>query len=558
MRILGLSLSPHDSSAALVEGGLVVRAIEEEKLTRIRHCIRYDESQYDLDLDAAYFDTNFLNPLPSSVDAKIRMLEEYLASGDTSSHKGMDMIVGSNLLGTEVPRKGSVNIDHHLAHAAHAFYTSPYSEAAVLVIDGAGDSLGTEFETVSLYSGKGNDVRLVQRVTGKIDHPTNTIIALSNSIGVLYQNASALCGFGPFGEGKLMGLASYGAPKYAEEYMRFCHMGEAHVEIDNLGLYKHIKKMTEENRREQSLIDIAASVQEVVNRLVLFYVQRLQKITKQTNLCFAGGVALNATANSFVAEKAGFNRIYIPSAPGDSGVSIGAALYGYYALAGNERRVLTDIPTPYMGKGYSDAEVQHVLDAHKGELTFTKLSADTIAKTAADLLMENKIVAWFQGPSEFGPRALGNRSLFASPLNKDNRDLLNKIKGREFFRPVAPVMQVESLDRYFLHPANVEEDSLPYMLFTLPPLNEKVAQIIPAVIHADGTARLQTISKNQNPRLHQLLHEFAILSKVPVLINTSFNTKGEPMVETPEDAIETFLGSDIDYLILHEYLIQRK
>jgi len=558
MRIFGLSLSPHDSSAALIENGETLMAIEEERITRIRHCIDYDTHKYNLKSEAKYFDSNFLNPPIDSLTKKVDRFKKYFAQKRGYEINQADTIIGSNLFGTRVSIDNYINIGHHLAHAAHAFYTSPYKEAAVLVIDGSGDAVENQFEVISLYSARGNRLYLLERVTGQINHNTNTIIALGNSIGVIYQNAAALCGFGPFGEGKLMGLSSYGNPKYVNKFMKFCRKKDTHYEVNNIGLYRHIKRIIEDSNSQQNIADVASSVQEVINKLVLFYTQRLKKITGQKNLCYAGGVALNAIANTKILQESGFKRIYIPSAPGDNGVSVGAALYGYFQIANNKRVITPNIPSAYFGYEYDEKEILYAIHKYKKHLNAKKLNNSDIIKITATLLSKDKIVAWFQGASEFGPRALGHRSIFASPRDVSMRDRLNKIKGREFFRPVAPIITDGDLGNYFVCPRREAiADSLPYMLFVAQPINKKISTMIPAVVHIDNTSRLQTISKNQNPMVYNLIKDYTKITKVPVLINTSFNTKGEPIVETPNEALKTFLTSGIDYLVLHNYLIQK-
>ncbi len=557
MTILGLSLSPHDSSAVIVKDGKVVCAIEEEKLSRIRHCMSYDTSKYTLETEGEYFDSNFLNPSPEAVSKKIDSFKQYFkeCGGQVLGDEKIDMVIGSNLLGTNVPVRVYVNVNHHLAHASHAFYTSPYKEAAILVIDGCGDAQNGKLETVSMYKGKGNKIELFRKIEGEIDHPTNTIIALKNSIGILYQNATVLCGFGPFGEGTLMGLASFGKPRFADEYMKFCSIQNEVYEIDNLGLYEYLQKEIGENATEAYKADVAASIQEVTNTLIMFYVTQLKEETGLENLCYAGGVALNATSNTHILNRSGFKRIYIPSAPGDGGTSIGAALYGYYMVQHSERIVPDTIPTVYMGKTYTEEQIAEALEEYAERIEIVE-TGDHAINATAKLIDDGQIIGWFQGPSEFGPRALGNRSILASPIRSENRDRLNEIKVRQSFRPVAPVMLADSVHDYFVLPKDKTADSLAYMLFTSGP-KEGVTDKVPAVIHADNTARVQTISKEQNPKFVQLLEAFKERSGVPILINTSFNTKGEPMVETPQEAIETFLETSIDYLTLGNTLIKK-
>ncbi|OGY35162.1 MAG: hypothetical protein A3E36_00610 [Candidatus Andersenbacteria bacterium RIFCSPHIGHO2_12_FULL_45_11b] len=557
MTILGLSLSPHDSSAAIVENGKVSIAIEEERLSHVRHCIKYDNSQYNLKSEAKYFDSNFLNPSIDSLRKKINRFYKYFKQGNKHIEEQVSMIVGSNLTGTNVPVDNYININHHLAHAAHAFYTSPYTEAAVLVIDGAGDYFDDSFETVSLYSAHGGSLHLLEKVTGQINHSTNTIIALSNSVGVLYQNTASLCGFGPFGEGKLMGIASYGKPRYVKKFSKYCVKKDTYYQIDNIGLYRCIAKTVNRDTGQKNIADVASSVQKIINNVVLFYARRIKEVTGHRNLCYAGGVALNAIANTKILEKSGFKRVYIPSAPGDNGVSIGAALYGHYQINGNQKKISSGVPPVYLGYKYNDKVLTQAINKYRKYINFEKLRYNKIPPKIAKLLADDNVVAWFQGASEFGPRALGHRSILASPLKMSTRVRLNKIKSRESFRPVAPMMTIDDLSDYFYCPPKVVADSLPYMLFAYTPLNKRITKKIPAAVHVDNTSRLQVLSKNQNSRLYVLLKEFAKISETPILINTSFNIKGEPMVETPKDAIKIFIKSNIDYLVLNNYLIKR-
>ena len=559
--ILGLSTSPHDSSAVLIKNGEVVCAIEEEKLTRIRHCITYDNSKYTLEEEAEYFDSNFLEPSFDAVSQKIQAFQVYFkeAGYDIDDLDAVDLVVGSNLLLTDIPIDGYKNVNHHLAHAAHAFYTSPYEEAAILVIDGTGDMIeGDALETVSIFEGRGSQITLREKVSGTIAHETNTIIALRNSIGVLYQNFSVLCGFGTFGAGTLMGLASFGNPRFADAYAEYCAEVNGRIEIDNLGLYLAVKEqLAREGGGQKYIADVAASIQKVADDLIYHYAQRAREITGCENLCYAGGVALNATANTKILESEIFRRIYIPSAPGDGGASIGAGLYGYYTLLGHDRIVNKTVPQVYMGHTYDDVAIDEAVASVRQKVVVEKLSESEVLDRVTELLSNGSIIGWFQGPSEFGPRALGNRSILASPIEARNRDRLNEIKQRQGFRPVAPMVPYEKVADYFKLPDDSTADSLAYMLFTLEPKNSGVAECIPAVIHADNTARIQTVTRKQNAKIYRLLEKFGEKTGVPLLINTSFNTKGEPMVETPAQAIETFLVSDIDYLIIGNYCIEK-
>jgi carbamoyltransferase len=558
MKILGLSLSPHDRSAALVVDGKVKMAIEEERLSRIRHCVHYDDSKYNLDDDAEYFSLNFSRLDPAYILNKINDLVGYFSKGKKKVINEFDMVIGSKLLRANVEYKNYINIDHHLAHAAHAFFTSPYKKAAILIMDGCGNEINGDYDVVSLFVGKNNKIELVKKVTGRMMHQTKTIIGLSNSIGVLYSNTSALCGFGVYGTGKLMGLAAYGNPKFYDDLIKLCVKNHGQYSIDNLGIYNKIKTILDSKENQSLTQDIASSIQKIAGEIILYYAKELRKITGEDNICLAGGVALNGTSNNGILNTSGFKRIYIPSAPGDDGISIGAALYGYFQIS-NKKRIPDKVaPTPYLGYKYTNKDVEFALNKFANKVEFKKHAESTLLNTLADLLLENKIIAWFQGSSEFGPRALGNRSLIASPLLKENKDRLNEIKSREFFRPVAPVLKESDLTKYFSVPKNGKTDSLSYMLFNLQFKDRLVGKVAPAIVHADNTARAQTLNIKQNRLLYKLIEKFKEKTGTGILTNTSFNTGGEPIVETPEQAILTFISSEIDCLVLNNYIVTKR
>lgn len=437
--------------------------------------------------------------------------------------------------------------EHHLSHAASSFYASSFDEAALLVIDGVG-----EWATTSYGVGKGNRIDLSHE------------IRFPHSIGLLYSTITAYLGFKVnSGEYKVMGLAPYGEAKYLEQLRKTIDVAEdgsfqLHREFFGFerGLKSWSKKLEmllgvpprePESRLIQDHFDLARSLQELSEEIILKMASHVLKTTGQKKLCLAGGVALNCVANGRILRELPVEELFIQPAAGDAGGALGAALsvaHGILDLPREKREF-----SPYLGPEFSTEEVESFLSAE--QIPFTKLLDDKLFPFVAKAIAEQQIVGWFSGRMEFGPRALGNRSILADARAKENWQRVNlKIKFRESFRPFAPSVLAESANRYF----DLGKHDSPYMLLTAPVLTDEV----PAVTHVDKSARVQTVTKAQNERYHRLLTEFERQTGCGVLINTSFNVRGEPIVCTPADALRCFLRTEMDLLVLGNCIIERK
>jgi len=425
-------------------------------------------------------------------------------------------------------------INHHLAHAAASYYATTFQEAAILVVDGR----GSDKETQSLYIGRNNEIRLLEK-------------SFDIGIGLLYAAITKLIGFGLLQEGKTMGLAPYGSPKVtgarAERLLpingKYSGVGVDYNELcieDSYELCVPIDVSTPERKAQA-----AFEVQEECEREMLRLARYARDITGLKNLCVGGGVGLNSVANYKILKANLFDDLYINPACSDTGIALGAALWGYHTVLGRPR--LTEPLTPFLGPVYSEQDLQDAMLPH-GDLH--RISGSKSFEKAADLLVKNFIVGCFQGRSEMGPRALGNRSILMSPLKAENKDILNsRVKFRESFRPFAPACMVEHMQEYF----EIDCPS-PYMLF-VPDVRLEKREVIPAVTHTDGSGRLQTLTADLNPVFYRLASLFKQRTGVPVLLNTSFNVNGEPIVETPEDAIRCFKNTNIDAILIGEHLL---
>ena len=570
MRVLGISAFYHDSAAALIADGRIVAAAQEERFTRKkfdadypRHAIEYclnagGVTLADVDY-VAFYDKPFLK--------FERLLETYL----TFSPRGFrsfrmalplwlrEKLFLKSLLASELkalePKfdwdKRLAFSEHHLSHAASAFYPSPFQRAAVLTMDGVG-----EWATTSAGVGNGHELKIQKEIN------------FPHSLGLLYAAFTYYTGFKVnSGEYKVMGLAPYGIPKYAQLiYDNLIDLKPDGSFRLNLDYFNYCTGLTMTNERfdalfdgaprmpaaplEQRHMDLAASIQTVTEEIMLRLTRSIADETGAENLCLAGGVALNCVANGRIVREAGFDNVWIQPAAGDDGIAIGCAYYGYLALLKKPRSsVMTHA---FLGAPYSDEDARAATDTWLVRLQTINTPSKNICRDTARLLSEGHVFAWFQGRSEFGPRALGNRSILADPRKAEMKDKLNKrVKHRQAFRPFAPVVLAERANEIF----EGNEES-PFMLLVKrvrPQWRDK----IPAIVHVDGTARVQTVRQDQNERLYGLLKEFDAITGVPVLLNTSLNVKGEPIVETPADALACFLGTGIDYLALHDMLIAK-
>jgi len=567
MIILGLNAFHGDASAAVLCDGQLVAALEEERLNRIKHWAGLPVLAAKACLEDARPDHVAIsrNPRAHLTNKLVRVAlrpHRWLKLTSRAANSMRIAQVGKALVAEGiVPREArQVHfVEHHRAHLASAFFASTFEEAAVISIDGFGD-----FSSVMWGVGKGNQIE----VRGSVSFP--------HSLGIFYTAFTQFLGFPKYGdEYKMMGLSAYGEPRFAEQVRRvvraegdqcrlnldyFTHHSEG-VEMSWYGgepalcaLFSH--KMAEvfgEPRVPRSEIqqrdkDLAASVQLVLEENYFALLNFVQKQTGSTAVCLAGGVALNCVANGMIFDRTDFRDVYVQPAAHDAGTSIGAALYVQHQELKLPRRF--EMRHVYYGPEYSDSEVQHDLDA-AGCKYHTVAEEDLIGRTV-DAIAQGKIVGWFQGRMEFGPRALGNRSILADPRRKDMKEILNsRIKYREPFRPFCPSILAESADAYF------ETDyPSPFMVMAYK-IKPAQRERIPAVTHGDGTGRLQTVERDVNERYWKLIHKFGEATGVPVLLNTSFN-ENEPIVQTPAQAIDCFLRTQMDVLSIGGFMLRKE
>jgi len=596
--ILGLSAYYHDSAAALICDGEIIAAAQEERFTRKKHdpvfpanAIKYCMTEAGIsfnDLDSVVF---YDKPLLKFE----RLLETYLAyapSGFTSFLSAMPVWLKDKLFlkktlkremalvfaenGHKIEEKALPKLlftEHHQAHAASAFYPSPYDKAAVLCLDGVG-----EWATTSLWLGDGNTLT----PQWEIDFP--------HSLGLLYSAFTYYTGFRVnSGEYKLMGLAPYGEPKYVDLILdNLIDLKEDGTFRLNMKYFNYATGLTMTNRKfselfgsparkpeselSQKEMDIARSIQWVTEEIVLRLGRSVHKETGMDYLCLAGGVALNCVSNGRLLREGPFKGIWIQPAAGDAGGAIGAALSAYYEYCEKPRssRSTDDMQGAYLGPSFSNEEIKTYLD--KVGAHYTELEDNALMPRLADIMEKEQVVGWFQGRMEFGPRSLGARSIIGDARSSKMQTVMNlKIKYRESFRPFAPVVKHDKVSDWFEHQgpspymlivAPVKEDKRTLMteqqdkLFGIDKLNVPRSQI-PAVTHVDYSARVQTVHPETNPRFYHLLDAFDKKTTCPVLVNTSFNVRGEPIVNTPEDAYRCFMRTEMDYLVMENILIDK-
>ncbi len=584
--ILGISCFYHDSAACLVRDGEVMAAVQEERFTRKKHdsgfpinsinwCLEESGLKAD-DLDfVVFYDKPFIK--------FERILETYLTyapSGIRQFLQAMPLWLKQKLwipelIRKELDYKGRILFAaHHESHAASAFYPSPFKEAAFLTMDGVG-----EWDTASFGTGRGNDI--------KISHT----LKFPHSLGLLYSAFTYYAGFKVnSGEYKLMGLAPYGEPKYEDlilkELLDLKEDGSFRLNMKYFGYCNGLRMVnrrfekllgrparTPETKITQNDMDIASSIQKVTEKIVLKMARHVRKVTGKDKLCLAGGVALNCVANGKILHEGIFKDIWVQPASGDAGSALGAALLVWYKYLGNER--LADEKndkqkSSLLGPFYGDNYIEDFLK--KQGLPYKKLSYAQIPDAVSDLIIQENVVGWFQGRLEFGPRALGARSILGDARNQDMQSRMNlKIKYRESFRPFAPVILEDKVSDWF----DLDRGS-PYMLLTAPVKEDKrlnpagldklqgfeklkaKRSLIPAVTHVDYSARIQTINREANPLYYDTVNEFYKKTDCPIIINTSFNVRGEPLVSSPEDAFRCFMRTGMDYLLMGPYLLNKK
>lgn len=586
MNILGISAFYHDSAACILREGEIVAAAQEERFTRRKHdpefpahAIRYclqaaGISAAELDY-VAFYDKPFIK--------FERLLLTYLAyapAGLASFIKAMPLWLKRKLwlkeyIQRELDFSGKIIFpEHHESHAASAFYPSPFEEAAFLTIDGVG-----EWATASYGIGRGNAITLQAE------------LMFPHSLGLLYSAFTYFAGFKVnSGEYKLMGLAPYGEPKYADVILNeLIDLKEDGSFRMNMKYFGYCAGLTMTNKRfarlfggpprkpetplTQREMDLARSVQEVTEEIMLRMARHVHRVTGMKKLVLAGGVALNCVGNGRILREGPFEDIWIQPAAGDAGGALGAALYAWYRYLGKARILARNGRDAqrgsYLGPSFSHANIENILT--KNQTAFTKLSDAEIAPVVAKLLAEGNVMGWFQGRMEFGPRALGARSILGDARSPKMQALMNlKIKFRESFRPFAPAVLAERVSDYFM----LDRES-PYMLLVAPVLHKwrtgdsengalgldklkVVRSTIPAVTHVDFSARIQTVHPEDHPRFYALIHAFGELTNCPVIINTSFNVRGEPIVCTPQEALTCFMRTNMDYLVIENFLVAKK
>ncbi len=586
IKIIGISCFYHDSAVSLVEDGKVEFAIQEERLTRLKH----DKSfpKYGLKNCLKY-----LNIKPEEIDyvvfydKPLLKFERLIETSLTFFPKGLNLFKNYfpiwikekvfikqiifnelQLLGFDKKLKKKIFFsNHHLSHAASAFYPSIFNDSAIITLDGVG-----EWNTSSIALGKGNKITTLKT----IDYP--------HSLGLLYSAFTQLLGFKVNSdEYKMMGLAPYGNPVYLDlienEILQSNQDGSFFLNQDYFSFnYKEmmisekfnnlfkIEKRNMKDKITQKHADIASSIQKVLEKIILKIVFHARNITNQNNLCLAGGVALNCVANGVLQKEKVFEKIWIQPAATDSGGSLGAALSFYYDGLNQKRIVYKNEESMnygYLGQEFSDIEVENSLKNFK--INYRKLTDKELINFTSKMILKNKYFGWFQGRSEFGPRALGCRSILANPISPNTQKDLNlKIKFRESFRPFAPIILEEELSRLF-----DQNDPSPYMLFVYK-INKKISPIqsginsineirseLPAITHVDYSARIQTINEKSNLKMFNLLKKYKELTGYGVLVNTSFNVSDEPIVNSPYDAIKCFFESGLDFLVINNYIIDK-
>lgn len=594
MIILGISAFYHDSAACLCVDGKILSAVQEERFTRKKNDNSFPINSINYCLNNAnvnYKDINHVVFYEKPFAKFERIFETYLAfapKGFSGFSKSLPLWVKEKLfqkslicsllkknICKNVNWKNKILFsDHHLSHASSAFFPSPYENAAILTMDGVG-----EWSTTSLSTGSGNKINTIKEIN------------FPHSIGLFYSAFTYYAGFKVnSGEYKLMGLAPYGEPIYCnlikDNIINIADDGSFNLNMsyfdyctgDNMLSKKFNSLFGRQPRKKNEHItkldiDLAASVQKITEEVVLKLVKNIRNETEETNLCLAGGVALNCVANGKILDQKIFENIWCQPAAGDAGGAIGAALAVHYLMLKNERNIglsKDDMNYAYLGPEYSDLEIEEKLKEFG--CNFKKFSDAELVEYVALKINEQKIIGWMQGRMEFGPRALGNRSILADPRSSKMQKVLNlKIKNRESFRPFAPSILFENLEEWF----DVNKDD-PYMLFVskikqdkLIQLNERekslngieklnvVRSSIPAVTHVDNSARVHTVTKISNQKFYSLLMKFNELTGCPILINTSFNIRGEPIVCSIEDAFSCYMNTEIDMLVIGNYILEK-
>ena len=591
MRILGISCFYHDSAAAMIVDGEITAAVQEERFTRIKHDSNFPSNAIDFCLNenevslsqidyVVFYEKPFLK-----FERIIETYIEFAPKGFLSFKNSIPLWVKEKLFQKKniisqlklidklFDEKKLLFSEHHLSHASSAFFPSPFNEAAILVMDGVG-----EWSTTSLGIGDQNKVKILKEIN------------FPNSLGLLYSSFTYYCGFKVnSGEYKLMGLAPYGDPKFEDiiqkELIDIKSDGSFKLNMKYFDYCTNLKmtnklfdKLFDNSLREpggelkQVHMDLAASIQKVVERIIIKIVKKLKDETQLDNLCLAGGVALNCVVNGLINKHKIFNNIWIQPASGDAGGALGAALLVYYHALDRPREIskstLPDLMKGgFLGPSFSNKDVENALKNIGAR--FQKYDFEEVLNITVKKISEGNAIGWMQGKMEFGPRSLGSRSILADPRIKDMQKKLNlKIKYRESFRPFAPSIVEEDLKDWF----DLDIAS-PYMLlvdkvnsqklfssnnkkYGIDKLNE-IRSAVPAITHVDNSARIQTVNRKTNSRYYDLISKFKELTSCSLLINTSFNVRGEPIVCNVEDAFKCFMGTELDVLVIEDYILYK-
>jgi carbamoyltransferase len=592
MDILGVSCYFHDAAAALIRDGQLVAAVEEERFSRKKHDYEFPANAIDFCLRAG--------GIPASALDYVVFFEKPFLKFERLLLTCMQTFPRSRRLFQEamIPWLGDkvwirhllqkrlglspakiLFSEHHLSHAASAFYCSPFSEAAILTLDGVG-----EWTTATVGVGRGTEITVLEE------------IRFPHSLGLLYSAFTAFLGFEVNeGEYKVMGMAPFGVPRHVDRVWKLIRVGEdggfeldmSYFEFHRSSERTYSDRFVElfgaprepgalfftaasgypayfgpqaadhaaQAERNQHYADLAASIQVVIEEIVLRMARYAHRRTGLSRLCMAGGVALNSVANGRVLREAPFDELYVQPAAGDSGGALGAALWGYHAVLGKPRGFVMEHAS--WGQAYERAEVEASLES--AGVAYTAFDdEDRLLDHVVERLERGKVAGWFQGRFEWGPRALGHRSIIADPRRADMKDLVNvKIKYREPFRPFAPSVPVGRAEEFFALPDASRHYPARFMLYVVD-VHEGKREVIPAVTHVDGTARLQTVREETSPRYHRLIERFGKATGVPVILNTSFNLKGEPIVNTPAQAMATFARSGMDVLVLGDCVVEKR
>ncbi len=561
--IIGIGCYYHDSSACLIRNGKLIAAAQEERFSRKKHdlgfptkaieyCLKEGKTNMGKVDYVAFYEKPFLKferllyqfieTFPKSYSAFVQSLPPWLSERLLIKSVVQDMGFKGKMLFPE----------HHLSHAASSFLVSPFKSAAIFTVDGVG-----EWSTTTLGKGYDNEIKILKE------------IQFPHSLGLLYSAVTAYLGFRVNNsEYKVMGLAPYGKPKYVDKFRKVIDIKEDGSFALDMDYFTYHYKMSMpsnkfvdlfgEQRQNDGPItqyhkDLAMSLQKITEEAVFNSLNYLHGITGEENLCMAGGVALNSVANGKIIRNTPFKNVWIQPAAGDAGGSVGAAYYVYNSVLGNKRNFVFN--DAFLGPGYSDKQIESFLKKEK--INYTKFkSRQGLLKTSADMLVDEKVIGWFQGRMEWGPRALGARSILASPLRSEMKNVLNlKVKHREYFRPFAPVICDTDVETFF------ESDKpLPapaYYMQMVWPIKKDKRKLVPAVTHVDGSGRLQVIRRNQNSLYYDVIKEFGKRTKVPILVNTSYNIRGEPIVCTPEQGYVCMMGTGIDAMVAGSFLVER-